>query len=49
MVSEFTLNNDIFETNIINLSRVVRIVVTVVGENLDLRLTQRKKKNSTYN
>jgi F-type H+-transporting ATPase subunit b len=40
----FRLNTDIFETNIINLSLVIRVVVTVVSETIEDILTQRKQK-----
>jgi hypothetical protein len=40
----FRLNINIFETNIMNLSVVIRIVVTVVSETIELTLNQRKQK-----
>jgi F-type H+-transporting ATPase subunit b len=40
----FRLNTDIFETNIVNLSLVIGVVVTVVGEAVEDVLTQRKQK-----
>jgi F-type H+-transporting ATPase subunit b len=40
----FRLNTDIFETNIVNLSVVIGVVVTVVGETVESTLTQRKQK-----
>jgi F-type H+-transporting ATPase subunit b len=40
----FRLNTDIFETNIVNLSLVIGVVVTVVGEAIEDVLTQRKQK-----
>jgi F-type H+-transporting ATPase subunit b len=39
----FGLNGNVFETNIINLSAVVGIVVTFVGKNLTSLLEDRKK------
>lgn len=41
------LNTDIFETNIVNLSVVLLVVVTVVGERIGSVLDQRKEKIKT--
>jgi F-type H+-transporting ATPase subunit b len=41
------LNTDIFETNIVNLSVVIAVVVTVVGERIGSVLDQRKEKIKT--
>lgn len=40
----FRLNTDIFETNIVNLSLVIGVVVTVVGEAVEDTMARRKRK-----
>jgi F-type H+-transporting ATPase subunit b len=39
----FGLNTDLFETNVLNLSVVVRLVVKVVGDEVATLLDQRRK------